>query len=92
MAKFIRVIPWLDEKVFNNQLSKLEKRQGKINVDIDNSGINKATQGINRLNNASNNTNTIFSKLKNTLKDTFSHGKLAMTGYLLALYEINKAG
>lgn len=92
MAKFIRVIPWLDEKVFNNQLSKLEKRQGKINVDIDNSGINKATQGINRLNNASNNTNTIFSKLKNTLKDTFSHGKLAMTGYLLALNEINKAG
>lgn len=91
MAKFIRVIPWLDEKVFNNQLSKLEKRQGKINVDIDNSGINKATQGINRLNNASNNTNTIFSKLKNTLKDTFSHGKLAMTGYLLALNEINKA-
>lgn len=92
MAKFIRVIPWLDEKVFNNQLSKLEKRQWKINVDIDNSGINKATQGINRLNNASNNTNTIFSKLKNTLKDTFSHGKLAMTGYLLALNEINKAG
>ncbi len=92
MAKFIRVIPWLDEKVFNNQLSKLEKRQGKINVDIDNSGINKATQGINRLNNVSNNTNTIFGKLKNTLKDTFSHGKLAMTGYLLALNEINKAG
>ena len=92
MAKFIRVIPWLDEKVFNNQLSKLEKRQGKINVDIDDSDINKVTQGINRLNNASNNTNTIFSKLKNTLKDTFSHGKLAMTGYLLALNEINKAG
>lgn len=92
MAKFIRVIPWLDEKVFNNQLSKLEKRQGKIKVDIDDSDINKVTQGINRLNNASNNTNTIFSKLKNTLKDTFSHGKLAMTGYLLALNEINKAG
>mgnify|MGYP003459859864 FL=1 len=63
MAKFIRVIPWLDEKVFNNQLSKLEKRQGKIKVDIDDSDINKVTQGINRLNNASNNTNTIFSKL-----------------------------
>ena len=92
MAKFIRVIPWLDEKFFNSQLSKLEKRQGKIKVDIDDSDINKVTQGINRLNNASNNTNTIFSKLKNTLKDTFSHGKLAMTGYLLALNEINKAG
>ena len=91
MAKYIRIIPWLDEKIFNNQLSKLGRRQEKVKVDINSSSINNATQSMNQLNNVSKNTNTTFGKLKTALKETFSHGKLAMTGYLMALNEINKA-
>ena len=92
MAKYIRIIPWLDEKLLNNQLAKLGKRQEKVKIDIDGNGINKAYQGMNQLHGSAKNVNTVFGKLKNILKDTFSHGHMAMTSYLFALNEIRKAG
>lgn len=36
--------------------------------------------------------NSVFGRLKSTISNTFSSGKLAMTGYLMVLNEINKAG
>lgn len=91
MAKKIRIIPELDESKLRQQLSDIGKRRKKITVDIDSGNIGNADQSMKRLNNTVSNSNSIFSKLKNTIGNTFSSGKLAMTGYLLALNEINKA-
>lgn len=91
MAKKIIIIPELDESKLRQQLQKIEKRKERITVDIDSGNIGNADQSMKRLNNTVSNSNSIFSKLKNTIGNTFSSGKLAMTGYLLALNEINKA-
>lgn len=91
MAKKIRIIPWLDESQLNKQLKILSKRNQKIQVNVDGKGINSVTSGVRQMNNAVANGNSLFSKLKNTIGSTFSSGKLAMTGYLMVLREINKA-
>lgn len=91
MAKKIRIIPELDESKLRQQLNDIGKRRERITVDIDSGNIGNADQSMRRLNNTVSNSNSIFSKLKNTIGNTFSSGKLAMTGYLLALNEINKA-
>ena len=90
MAKYIRIIPWLDEKLLNNQLAKLGKRQEKVKIDIDGRGINKAYQGMNQLHGSAKNVNTVFGKLKSIFKDAFSHGHIVMTSYLFALNEITQ--
>lgn len=91
MAKKIRIIPELDESKLRQQLSDIGKRRERITVDIDSGNIGNADQSMRRLNNTVSNSNSIFSKLKSTIGNTFSSGKLAMTGYLLALNEINRA-
>lgn len=60
-------------------------------MDVNVDGINQTTQGMNRLKASTSNTNTTFGKLRNTISDTFSTGKLAMTGYLAVLRSINLA-
>ncbi len=91
MAKKIRIIPWLDESQLNKQLKNLSKRNQKIQVNIDSKGINSVTNGVRQMNSAVVNSNSLFGKLKTTISSTFSSGKLAMTGYLMVLREINKA-
>lgn len=92
MAKKIRIIPWLDESQLNNQLKNIGKRKQKIKVDIDSSGVDNIEQSMNRLARTTNNTNSVFGKLKNTISNTFSTSRLTMTSFLLVLNEINKAG
>ena len=81
----------LDDQEAREKLKKLQ--EGKYNVDVSVKGdnINKTTQNMNRLSSAATNTNTVFSKMKNMISNTFSTGKLAMTGYLAVLNEIRKA-
>ena len=92
MAKKIRIIPELDESKLRQQLNDIGKRREKITVDINSENISNADQNIKRLNNTVANSNSVFGKLKNTINNTFSGGKIAMTGYLMVLNEINKAG
>lgn len=91
MAKKIIIIPELDEGKLRQQLRKIGKRKEIITVDIDSGNIGNADQSVKRLNNTISNSNSIFSKLKNTIGNIFSSEKLAMAGYLLALNEVNKA-
>lgn len=91
MAKKIRIIPELDESKLRQQLNDIGKRRERIAVDIDSGNIDTADQSMRRLNRTVADSNSVFGKLKNTISNTFSSGKLAMTGYLLALNEINKA-
>lgn len=91
MAKKIRIIPWLDESQLNQQLKNLSKRKENIKINIDGKGINSATDSVRSMNSTISNSNSLFGKLKTTISSTFSSGKLAMTGYLMILREINKA-
>lgn len=92
MATKIVITPELDEEKLREQLDKLKNQKEKIKVDLDTENINSANQNMKKLNSTVSNSNTIFSRLKNTIGSTFSTGKLAMTGYLAVLNEINKAG
>lgn len=93
MAKKIRIIPWLDTKELYKQLEQLGKKKQKINVEIDgDKDINTANKNMRQLYGTAVSTNTVFGKLRNMLSNTFSGGKIAMTGYLMILKEINKAG
>ncbi|MCM1253245.1 MAG: phage tail tape measure protein [Clostridium sp.] len=92
MATKITITPELDEEKLRQQLDKVKNQKEKIKVDIDTGNIDSANQNMKKLNNTVSNSNTIFGRLKNTIGNTFSTGKLAMTGYLAVLNEINKAG
>lgn len=91
MAKKIRIQAELDDSKLRKQLENIGKHKEKITVDIDSGNIGNADQSMRRLNRTVSDSNSVFGKLKNTISNTFSSGKLAMTGYLLALNEINKA-
>lgn len=91
MAKKIMIQAELDESKLRKQLDDIGKRKEKVMVDIDSGNIDNADQNMKHLNRTVADSNSVFSKLKNTISNTFSSGKLAMTGYLLALNEINKA-
>lgn len=91
MAKKIMIQAELDESKLRKQLDDIGKRKEKVTVDIDSGNIDNADQSMKHLNRTVADSNSVFSKLRNTISNTFSSNKLAMTGYLLALNEINKA-
>lgn len=92
MAKKIRIQAELDDSKLRKQLDDIGKRKEKIRVDVDSGNIENTDQSIKHLNRTVADSNSVFAKLKNTINNTFSSGKLAMTGYLMVLNEINKAG
>ena len=92
MAKRIRLIPWLDTSQLKKQLEQLWKNPQKIKVDIDDGSISSTDRNIQQMNKTVANSNSAFGKLKNSITNTFSSAKIAMTGYLMVLNEIHKAG
>lgn len=92
MAKKINIIANLIDKQFKKQVKELENGNYKINVDVNGENIGKATNHVKQLGSATASTDTAFGKLKTTIKDTFSAGRMSMTVFLAALHEINKAG
>lgn len=82
----------LDESKLRKQLDDIGKRKEKVTVDIDSGNIGNADQSMKHLNRTVADSNSVFGRLKSTISNTFSSGKLAMTGYLMVLNEINKAG
>lgn len=92
MAKKIRIQAELDDSKLRKQLDDIGKRKEKITVDIDSGDVENTDQSMKHLNRTVSDSNSVFGKLKNTISNTFSSGKLAMTGYLMVLNEINKAG
>lgn len=92
MAKKINIIANLIDKQFKKQVKELENGNYKINVDVNGENIGKATNHVKQLGSATASTDTAFGKLRTTIKDTFSAGRMSMTVFLAALHEINKAG
>lgn len=92
MAKKIRIIPELDDSKLRKQLDDIGKHKEKVTVDIDSGNIENTDQSMKHLNRTVADSNSVFGRLKSTIGNTFSSGKLAMTGYLMVLNEINKAG
>ena len=80
-----------DVKEIQNTLDDIERKKYNIGGDVNGNKVDETTQSMNKLTTATKNTNSIFGKLRNTIIDTFSAGKLAMTGYLAVLNEIRKA-
>ena len=91
MAKKINIDVNLRDEEAKKKLKNLQEGKYKVDMDVNADGINQTTKGMNRLSTSAKNTNTVFGKLKNTISDTFSGGKLAMTGYLAVLRSINLA-
>lgn len=81
----------LDDKEAQEKLKQLQKGKYNIDVGVNGNKVDETTQSMNKLTSATKNTNSVFGKLRNTISDTFSTGKLAMTGYLAVLNEIRKA-
>lgn len=92
MAKRIKIIPVLDTKTLFKQLKQLGNRKQKINIGVNGSGINNTVQQLHQMNSAGNTSTSIFGKLKNVIKDTFSEGKIVTTAYLAVLNMVYKAG
>lgn len=92
MAKKIRIQAELDDSKLRKQLDDIGKRKEKITVNIDSGNIGNVDQSMKGLNRTVSDSNSVFGRLKNTISNTFSNGKIAMTGYLMVLNEINKAG
>lgn len=67
------------------------KNKVNLNVNVNGSAIKSAQNYMRMLSNDTQEVNTTFGKLRNTISNTFSSGKVAMTSYLLVLNEINKA-
>ena len=80
-----------DVKEIQNTLDAIERKKYDIGGSVNGNKVDETTQNMNRLSSAATNTNTVFSKMKNMISNTFSTGKLAMTGYLAVLNEIRKA-
>lgn len=81
----------LDDKEAQEKLKQLQNGKYNIDVGVNGNKVDETTQSMNKLTSATKNTNSVFGKLRNTISDTFSTGKLAMTGYLAVLNEIRKA-
>lgn len=81
----------LDDKEAQEKLKQLQNGKYNIDVGVNGNKVDETTQSMNKLTSATKNTNSVFRKLRNTISDTFSTGKLAMTGYLAVLNEIRKA-
>lgn len=92
MAKKIRIQAELDDSKLRKQLDDIGKRKEKITVDVDSGNIGNADQSMKHLNRTVSDSNRVFGRLKSTISNTFSSGKIALTGYLMVLNEINKAG
>lgn len=92
MAKKINIIANLIDTQLKKQLADIEKSKYKIDVDVDNDNISKTSKHINQVGSAATSTNTTFGKLKSTISDTFSTGRISMTMFLAVLNEIRKAG
>ena len=92
MAKKIRIIPELDDSKILKQLRNLGNRREKIKVDVDSGNVRNANQQMQQLVTTTANSNTTFKKLKNTISNTFSSGRITMTTFLTVLHEISKAG
>ena len=91
MAKKINIDVNLRDEEAKKKLKDIQNGKYKVDMDVNVDGINQTTQGMNRLKASASNTNTTFGKLRNTISNTFSTGKLAMTGYLAVLRSINLA-
>lgn len=81
----------LDDKEAQEKLKKLQDGKYKVDFDVNTDDAKQTTKDLNKMGTSVKNTNTVFGKLKSTIHDTFSSGKLAMTGYLAVLNEIRKA-
>lgn len=92
MAKRIIVQAELDDSKLRKKLDDIGKRKEKVTVDIDSGNIDNADQSMKHLNRTVADSNSVFGRLKSTISNTFSSGKIALTGYLMVLNEINKAG
>ena len=91
MAKRIRIIPWLDRDELDKQLNKIGKEKRKINIDVNGDGADDMVHKLHAMNSTGAKSTSIFGKMKNAITDTFSSGKLAMTGYLAVLRGIDTA-
>ncbi len=91
MAKRIRIIPWLDRDELDKQLNKIGKEKRKINIDVNGDGADDMVHKLHAMNSTGAKSTSIFGKMKNVISDTFSSGKLAMTGYLAVLRGIDTA-
>lgn len=87
----IKVPVELETEGAEKKLQQLQEGKYNINIGVNGNKVDETTQSMNKLTSATKNTNSVFGKLKNTISDTFSTGKLAMTGYLAVLNEIRKA-
>lgn len=89
----INLSPKITKSSIQKAIKEVNAGSAKIDVKIGNGQQIKSTSNqINRLNQNVRNTDTFFSKLRNTIINTFSAGKIAMTSYLFVLNEIRKAG
>lgn len=91
MAKKINIVANLIDWQFKKQLKDLQNGKYNVNVNVNGTGLKNANAQMRQLGSSTQNTNTVFGKLRNTISNTFSSGKLAMTSYLVVLNEINKA-
>lgn len=87
----IKVPVELETEGAEKKLQQLQEGKYNINIGVNGNKVDEAAQSMNKLTSATKNTNSVFGKLRNTISDTFSTGKLAMTGYLAVLNEIRKA-
>lgn len=89
----INLSPKITKSSIQKAIKEVNAGSTKIDVKIGNGQQIKSTSNqINRLNQNVRNTDTFFGKLRNTIINTFSAGKIAMTSYLFVLNEIRKAG
>lgn len=91
MSKTIKVNVDLDDKEAKQKLKDLQEGKYKVDLDVNVGGAKQATQTLNQMGASGKTTTTVSSKLKNAIADTFSSGKLAMTGYLAILKSIGSA-
>ncbi len=91
MSKTIKVNVDLDDKEAKQKLKDLQEGKYKVDLDVNVDGAKQATQTLNQMGTSGKTTTTVFGKLKNAIADTFSSGKLAMTGYLAILKSIDSA-
>lgn len=82
----------LDDKEAKQKLQQLQDGKYNIKMDVDAQNIKNTSQSMNTLTSSTKKTMSAFDRLKAGIKDTFSTSKLAMTGYLMVMNELRKAG
>lgn len=89
----VNLSPKITKSSIQRAIKEANVGSAKIDVEIGNGQqIRNASDQVNRLNQTVHHTDTFFGKLKSTITNTFSAGKIAMTSYLFVLNEIRKAG